>query len=329
MSFLNRRQFSISLGASALGIAAARTSHAQNFPSKPIRLIVSFAPGGLTDILARMIAPVLSDQLGQPVIVDNKPGANGNIGTAFVASSEADGHTLLLSSSAQIVYSPNTNKKLPANPITGLRHITMVGEGDFIFVVNSALGVNSLEEFVKLAKAKPGTLNYATGGLGGSLHVVQEMFCQRVGIDMVPVHYKGSAAAITELLSNQVQVFCDGLPSLEPYIKSGKLKPLFVSSSKRMEALPNVPSSTEVKLPEFSKLSNWFGLHAPKGTPEAVIARLNTALNAAKKSGAVLEKLNGAAIRPVFNSSAEFTAQIEAANKVIGQVTRAGNIQID
>lgn len=284
MSLLNRRQFSLAVGVGALGVGTPKFGHAQSYPSKPIRLVVGFAPGGLTDILARMIAPVLGEQLGQPVIVDNKPGANGNISTSFVAGSDADGHTLLLSSSAQIVYSPNTYKKLPTDPITGLRHITMVGEGDFIFVVNSQVGVNTLEEFVALAKAKPGTLNYATGGLGGSLHVIQEMFRQRVGIDMVPVHYKGSAAALTELLSNQVQVFCDGLPSLDPYIKSGKLKPLFVSSSRRMEALPNVPSSVEVKLPEFAKLSNWFGLHAPKGTPDAVIAKLNTALNAAKTS---------------------------------------------
>lgn len=329
MPQLNRRQFSLALGAGAIGLGSARTGYAQNYPSKAIRLIVGFAPGGLTDIIARMIAPVLSEQLGQPVIVDNKPGANGNISTAFVAGSEPDGHTLLLSSSAQIVYSPNTYKKLPADPITGLRHVTMIGEGDFIFVVNSQVGVNTLAEFVALAKAKPGSLNYATGGLGGSLHVIQEMFRQRVGIDMVPVHYKGSAAALTELLSNQVQVFCDGLPSLDPYIKSGKLKPLFVSSSKRMEALPNVPSSAEVKLPEFASLSNWFGLHAPKGTPDAVVARLNTALNAAKTSPAVLEKLKGAAIRPVFNPASEFAAQIGAANNAIAQVTRAGNIQIE
>jgi tripartite-type tricarboxylate transporter receptor subunit TctC len=329
MPQLNRRQFSLALGAGAIGLGSARTGYAQNYPSKAIRLIVGFAPGGLTDIIARMIAPVLSEQLGQPVIVDNKPGANGNISTAFVAGSDPDGHTLLLSSSAQIVYSPNTYKKLPADPITGLRHITMIGEGDFIFVVNSQVGVNSLEEFVALARTKPGTMNYATGGLGGSLHVVQEMFRQRVGIDIVPVHYKGSAAALTELLSNQVQIFCDGLPSLEPYIKSGKLKPLFVSSAKRMDALPNVPSSTEVKLPEFAKLSNWFGLHAPKGTPDVVIAKLNSALNAAKTAPPVLEKFKGAAIRPVFNSSNEFTAQIEAADKVIAQVTRAGNIQIE
>ena len=318
----------MALGSAATGLATM-PALAQAWPSKPLRLVVSFAPGGLTDILARMIAPGMAERLGQPVIVDNKPGANGNIGTAYVAQAEPDGHTLLFSSSAQIVFSPNTYKKMPADPIHGLRHISMVGEGDFIFVVNADLGVSTLADFVKLAKARPGQLNYATGGPGGSLHVVQELFRQRVGIDMVPVHYKGSSVAITDLISNHVQVFADGLPSLDPYIKSGKLKPLFVSSTKRMAALPNVPSSAEVKLAELAELSNWFGLHAPRGTPDAVVGKISAALVAAMAADAVKERLKTAAIAPVLNSPSEFVARIAAANKVIGQATRAANIQVE
>jgi tripartite-type tricarboxylate transporter receptor subunit TctC len=328
MNSLTRRQFATALGGAGLALAGM-PALAQNYPSKPVRLVVSFAAGGLTDIIARMVAPGMAERLGRPVIVDNKPGANGNIGTAFVANAEPDGHTLLLSSSAQIVFSPNTYKKMPVDPIHGLRHISMVGEGDFIFVVNSEVGVNSLADFVRLAKSKPRQLNYATGGPGGSLHVVQELFRQRVGIDMVPVHYKGSSAAITDLISNQVQMFADGLPSLDPYIKSGKLKPLFVSSKQRMAALPAVPSSAEVKLEELANLSNWFGLHAPKGTSDAVVSKISAALAGAMAADAVKEQMKTAAIAPVLNTPAEFVARIDAANRVIGQVARAANIQIE
>lgn len=328
MSKLTRRQFSLALGATSL-VGMPHLALAQTFPSKPVRLVVGFAPGGLTDIIARMIGQEMSSQLGQPVIVENKPGANGNISTAYVAGAEPDGHTLLLSSAAQIVYSPNTYKKLSVDPIDGLRHISMIGEGDFIFVVNSEVGVETLAQFVAVAKSKPGKMNYASGGMGGTLHVMQEMLCQKVGIQLTGVHYRGSSAAITEVLSNQVQLFCDGLPSLDPYIKNGKLKPLFVSSAKRMDALPNVPSSTEVNLGEFAALSNWFGLHAPKGTSDPVVAKISAAMIAAKSSEAVRSKLKGAAIAPVFNSPAEFVPQIIAANKLIAQVTRASNIQVE
>jgi len=325
---INRRQFSLGLSAMPL-FGNTSQAFAQAYPSQPIKLVVGFAPGGLTDILARMIGQSMSEQLGKPVIVENKPGANGNISTAFVAAAAPDGHTLLLSSAAQIVYSPHTYRNMTVDPINGLRHVSMVGEGDFIFVVNSDVGVDTLAQFIALAKSKPGKLNYASGGVGGTLHVIQEMFCQKVGIQMTGVHYRGTSAAIPEVLSNQIQLFCDGLPSLDPHLKSGKLKPLFVSSAKRMEALPNVHSSTEVNLKEFSELSNWFGIHAPKGTPDATVAKIQTALSAAKASEAVRTKMRGAAIAPVFNGSAEFMAQIAVADKLIAQVTRAGNIRVE
>ncbi|MFT3717378.1 Bug family tripartite tricarboxylate transporter substrate binding protein [Pseudorhodoferax sp.] len=329
MTPLNRRHFALALAFSGAAGLATSPAQAQAYPSKPIKIVVGFAAGGLTDILARTIAPVMSDKLGQPVIIDNKPGANGNISTAFVAGSEPDGHTLLFSSSAQIVYSPNTYKKLPADPINGLRHLSLIGEGDFIFVASTGTGVHSLAEFVTLAKSKPGALNYATSGPGGSLHVVQEIFLQHAGIQMVPVHYKGSSAALTDLVANQVQLFCDGLPSLEPYIKTDKLKPLFVTAKKRLPALPNVPTAAEVKLADLSNISNWFGLHAPKGTSDATVAKIQGALAAAMASESVKEKMRGLAIEPVFSTPAEFVARIDASNKLIGAAARAANIQID
>lgn len=326
---LNRRLFALAIAVGGAATFATLPAHAQAFPTKPVKIVVGFAAGGLTDILARTIAPVMSEKLGQPVIIDNKPGANGNISTAYVAGSEADGHTLLFSSSAQIVYSPNTYKKLPADPINGLRHLSLIGEGDFIFVASTGAGVNTLAEFVSLAKSKPGALNYATSGPGGSLHVVQEIFLQQAGIKLEPVHYKGSSAALTDLVGNQVQLFCDGLPSLEPHIKSGKLKPLFVTAKKRLPALPNVPTAAEVKMAALSNISNWFGLHAPKGTSDAVVAKIQDALAAAMASDSVKEKMRGLAIEPVFSTPTEFVARIDASNKLIRAATKAANIQVE
>lgn len=328
MKSMTRRRFVTAVG--GLGLAAAAPAlRAQAYPTKPIRMILGFAPGGLTDLLARLVAPSMSETLGQQVIVENRAGANGNVGMAAVAAAEPDGHTLLFSSAAQIVFSPNTYKTMPADPIRGLRHITMVAEGDFIIVVNAETGAKTVAQFAELAKSRPGKLNYGTAGAGGNTHVVLELFRRKLGVDVVPVHYRGTGAALPELLANQVQLFAESQPPIEAHLKSGKLNGLTVCGRKRLDAFPAIPTAAEVGIPELANISNWFGLHAPKGTPDAVVERLGVAIRTAANGEAVKERIRAAGMSVVLNTPAEFMARIESSNKVIGEVTRAANIQVE
>ena len=243
------------------------------YPTQPVKIVVGFAPGGLNDVLARLIAAQLGSTLGQPVVVENRPGAGSNIATAFVARSAPDGHTLLLNSSA-LAINPHLYKDIGVDPLKDLAPITQLSATRMLLMVNPKLPVSSMKELVAMAKASPGTLNYASAGKGSPIHLSSEIFKQATATDIVHVPYRGSSEALVAVISGQTQILVDVMPTAIPLVKQGKLKPLAVAASERAAALPDVPTSAEAGFPDFLA-SSWNGVLAPTGTPPEIIDLLN------------------------------------------------------
>jgi tripartite-type tricarboxylate transporter receptor subunit TctC len=265
----------LALAAFAVLCAAFATgASAQGFPTKPIRIVVPFPAGGTTDVLARAAAQKLTETLGQPAVVDNRPGAGGNIGAELVAKSAPDGYTLLMGTVGTHAINPGLYPKLPYDHVKDFAPVILVAGVPNVLVVNPSLPVNSVQELVAYAKANPGKLNFASSGNGTSIHLSAELFKLMAGVQMTHVPYKGSAPALQELVGGQVQLMFDNLPSSLALIKAGKLKALAVTSKERAPALPDVPTIAESGLPGYDA-SSWFGLLAPAGTPPPAIARLN------------------------------------------------------
>src|ERR1700681_275677 len=251
---------------------------AQAYPTRSIRLVVPFPPAGTTDILAREVAQRLSVSLGQSVIIDNRPGAAGNIGSDLVAKSAPDGYTLLMGTVGTHAINPSLYARMPYDHVKDFVPIVLVAGVPNVLEVTPSLPVNSVADLIKLAKEKPGQLNFASSGSGTSIHLSGELFKTMAGVDMVHVPYKGSAPALIDLMGGQVQLMFDNLPSSLAQIKAGKLRAIAVTSAQRAPALPNVPTIAESGLPGF-EASSWFGLLAPAGTPAAVVARINADVN--------------------------------------------------
>ncbi len=266
---LLRAMASIALAAFAT-LAPAQTP----YPSKPIRIVVPFPAGGTTDILARAVAQRLTETLGQSVVVDNRPGAGGNIGAELVAKAAPDGYTLLMGTVGTHAINASLYAKMPYDHVRDFAPIILVAGVPNVLVVNPALPVNSVQELIAYGKANPGKLNFASSGNGTSIHLSGELFKTMTGVQMAHVPYKGSSPALVDLMGGQVQLMFDNLPSALPQIKAGKLKALAVTSAQRSTALPDVPTVIESGLPGF-EASSWFGLLAPAGTPKDIIAKLN------------------------------------------------------
>jgi tripartite-type tricarboxylate transporter receptor subunit TctC len=265
----------LALAAFAVLCAAFATgASAQGFPTKPIRIVVPFPAGGTTDVLARAAAQKLTETLGQPAVVDNRPGAGGNIGAELVAKSAPDGYTLLMGTVGTHAINPGLYPKLPYDHVKDFAPVILVAGVPNVLVVNPSLPVNSVQELVAYAKANPGKLNFASSGNGTSIHLSAELFKLMAGVQMTHVPYKGSAPALQDLVGGQVQLMFDNMPSSLALIKAGKLKALAVTSKERAPALPDVPTIAESGLPGYDA-SSWFGLLAPAGTPPPAIARLN------------------------------------------------------
>ena len=260
------------LGACFAAFAAGVS--AQAYPTKPIRIVVPFPAGGTTDVLARAAAQKLAETLGQPAVVDNRPGAGGNIGAELVAKSAPDGYTLLMGTVGTHAINPGLYPKLPYDHVKDFAPVILVAGVPNVLVINPALPVNSVPELIAYAKANPGKLNFASSGNGTSIHLSAELFKTMAGVQMTHVPYKGSAPALQDLVGGQVQLMFDNLPSSLALIKGGKLKALAVTSATRAAALPDVPTLAESGLPGF-EASSWFGLLAPAGTPPLVIGKLN------------------------------------------------------
>ncbi|MFO1323129.1 MAG: tripartite tricarboxylate transporter substrate binding protein [Burkholderiales bacterium] len=255
--------------------SVAATANAQApYPNKPIRIVVPFPAGGTTDILARAVAQKLTETTGQPVVVDNRPGAGGNIGAELVAKSPPDGYTLLMGTVGTHAINASLYKSMPFDHVRDFAPVILVAGVPNVLVVNPSLPVNSVQELIAYGKANPGKLNFASSGNGTSIHLAGELFKTTTGVQMAHIPYKGSAPALVDLMGGQVQLMFDNLPSALPQIKAGKLRALAVTSAQRSSALPDVPTVAESGLPGF-EASSWFGLLAPTGTPKDIVAKLN------------------------------------------------------
>ena len=296
-----------------VGAACAATCSeavpAQAFPSKPVKLIVPFPPGGTTDAMTRVIAPQLSEFLGQQVIVDNRPGAGGTLGTEIAAKSSADGHSIMLGTISTLAIAPNFYANLGYDPVKSFAPISLIARLPFFILVNASVPANSLQDLIRLARSKPGLLNFASPGNGTLHQVAGETFNKMASVDLVHVPYKGDAPAITDLISGRVQVMFDALGPHRPYIKSGKLKVLAAASPKRHPLLPDVPTAAEAGLPGYEVVA-WFGFLAPTGTSPDIVSRLNAGVLRAMHKPEVREALSMQGIDPGGSSPEEFSTLI-------------------
>lgn len=314
----------------ATGLAATVASPSRAQANRPITIVVGFTAGGGTDVVARMLGQHMSTLLGRAVVVENRVGASGNIATQYVSNAKPDGNTLLVSSATQIVVSPNTFAKLPFDPVGGLSHICMLAQSDFVVAVNSALPVTTPAELVALTKRQPGAVNFGTAGPGTIIHVMCELFKQRSGADnILAVHYKGSAQMVGDLIGGTIQGCVDGLQTVEPYLRQGKVRILTVASDRRNPLIPNVPTATEAGIKNLGTTSNWFGLHGPAGLPVALRDQIYAAAREAAARPDVKERLNAMGLDLMAHVHREFPAMIVSQSKLFAEVAQRGNIRAE
>ena len=263
-----------SLAAGALLALAGAAASAQTYPSKPIRIVVPFAPGGTSDILARSIGPKMTESMGQPVIVENKTGANGNVGADFVAKSAPDGYTMLLSDVGALSINPSVYPNMPFDPVKDFSPVVMVSYSPHVLAVHPSVPVNSVQELIAYAKANPGKLNFANSGTGGAPHLAGVEFAQRTGVQWAYIPYKGGSAAVTDVVAGQSNVLFNGMLATYPSVKSGRLRGLAVSSAARVPSAPELPTVAESGLPGF-ETGSYQGLLAAAGTPRDIVMKLN------------------------------------------------------
>ena len=300
---------------------------AANYPSKQIRLVVGFAPGGATDIVARLMAQKLQEAWGQPVVVDNKPGGGSNIGSDFVAKAAPDGYTLLLGTIANAT-NMSMYKNMPYDTLRDFAPVTQTISAPSVLVVSPGVPANNLKELIALAKAQPGKLTYASSGAGGSPHLAGELLKMRAGIDIVHVAYKGAAPALVDVVSGTVTMGFKTALSAIPYMQNGKLKPIAVAANKRLPAIPNVPTMAEAGQPDF-EVSSWNGILAPAKTPPAIIAKLHRELVRILQLEDVKKNFAAQAAEPVGNTPEQFRAYIQAEITKWAAVAKASGATIE
>jgi tripartite-type tricarboxylate transporter receptor subunit TctC len=300
----------------------------QTYPSKPVRLVVPFPAGGTTDLLARAMAQKLSEALGQQFVVDNRPGAGGNIGSDIVAKSAPDGYTLLMGTVGTHAINVSLYAKMPYDAVKDFVPIVLVAGVPNVLVVHPALPVKTVADLIKLAKDQPGSINFASSGNGTSIHLSGELFKSLTGVQMAHVPYKGSAPALTDLIGGQVQIMFDNLPSALPQIKAGKLRAIAVTSTKRAPALPDLPTIAESGVPGF-EASSWFGMLAPAGTPRGIVLRINAEVNKALQAGDMKEKLLAQGAEAVGNSPEFFVDYIRSETVKWAKVVKDSGAKVD
>jgi tripartite-type tricarboxylate transporter receptor subunit TctC len=292
------------------GSCCASSSRADEYPSRPIRLIVPYAPGGGADTVARIVARRVSDTIGQTVVIENRGGAGAIIGTEMVAKAEPDGYTLLLGQSGPISINPAVYKDLRYDPIKDFAPITMTTAYPYILAVNAKLPVKSLQDFVALAKSKPGALNYGTTGIGAANHLVTELFSSKAGLKMTHIPYRGTALAVADLIGGQVTMVFSDPVSVLPHLQSGTLRGLAVTSAQRSDVAPDLPTISASGYPGFEALA-WHGILAPAKTPANVINKLHAEIVKALQQPETKDVLVKQAMQPVGNTPAEFAAFIK------------------
>ncbi|MFY3384671.1 Bug family tripartite tricarboxylate transporter substrate binding protein [Paracidovorax sp. MALMAid1276] len=326
MSLQSTKRTLMKVTAGALLLMAAPLSMAQAWPARPIRLVVPFPPGGLIDNMARLVGNRLAQELGQPIVIDNKPGAGGNVGAADAARAPADGYTLLMASPA-LTISPAIYKNLPYQP-SQLTPVALLGRVPNVLLVNPASGMSTVQDLVGRAKGKPGQLNYASNGNGTSLHLSAELFKRRSETFITHVPYRGAAAAITALLSGEVDMMFDNLPSAIGQIQAGKLRALAVTTAQRSTALPDVPTLAEAGMEGFN-VSAWFGVAAPAGLPASVASRLADALQKVVQQPEVVAAMQRQGADPAYMDAARAAAAMSADATQWKQVAAFAKIQLD
>jgi tripartite-type tricarboxylate transporter receptor subunit TctC len=289
---------------SAFVMALPAWAQAQAYPQKPVKVVVAFTAGGTTDILARTVTQQLSEKLKQPFVIDNKPGAGGNLGTELVVRSAPDGYTLIVNSVGPIAVNPTLYGKLPYNPLTDLVPIVQIADVPNVLVIHPSVPANTMEELIAYAKANPGKLNYGSTGIGTSSHLSSFMLSKRVGFEATHIPYKG-ADALKDLLAGRIQFMFATIPSVMTHITAGKLKPIAVSSLKRSRSMPEVPTVVEKGFPQF-EAGSWFGFFAPKGTPDAVISMVNKAVNEILQVPAIEQQMIAQGADPAGGTPAQF-----------------------
>jgi hypothetical protein len=311
----------------SLGVLFASAAFAQNnYPSKPINFIVPYGAGGSADSRSRQIAQKMSVILKQPIVIDNKPGAGGNIGTEFIARAAPDGYTIGMGNFAPMAVNKTLFGNLRYDPETDLSPVMLIEKGPLVLVVNPNSSYKTIGDIVAAAKAKPGTLTFSSGGIGGSHQLSAELFELNAGISMIHVPYKSGSAALTDLMAGNVDLMFDQMYSAVPSIKADKLRPIAITSKKRSPLLPNVPSFSELGYPKVEVL-NWQGLIAPKGTPKAIIDKLNAAANEALKDPGIREIMLSQGNEIGGGSPAEFAALIKSESTKWSAVVKAANIK--
>lgn len=312
------------IGGGLLGTGAA--SAAESFPNQPIRLVVPFSPGGSTDIVARYISKELGDELGESIVIENRPGATGQIGSVAVARAKPDGHTLIMATTSTHSISPYLHATPPFDPLNDFEPISNVALLPFVLVTKPDLPVKSVKELIELAKKNPGSFSYASSGNGSSLHLAGALFTGMADINMMHVPYKGAAPAVSDVMGGQVAVMFDTIPSSLPNAQAGRLNILAVSSLERSQLLPDVPTVAETGLPGY-EVVGWAGLLAPKGTPKAVIDKINAAVNKVLQTPEMRERFLTQGAQPDGTTSAEFSALMQAEDKKWREVIKAAGIR--
>jgi len=325
----SRRRFTVrGLALAAAVVAAPLAAHAQSYPAKPVTIVVPFAAGGTTDILARVIGQALNKELGQSVLVDNRAGAGGNIGAQLAAKAVPDGHTLFMGTVGTHAINQSLYRKLPFDPVKDFAPLTRVAMVPNLLVAHPGKPYKNVKELVAYAKANPGRVNFGSSGSGSSIHLSGELFNALAKVDMVHVPYKGSAPAVTDLVGGQIDVMFDNMPSAIQHVRSGRLRALAVTTAKRSPELPDVPTIGEAGVPGYEATS-WFGMFAPAGTPAPVVARLNAALVKVLADPAVKKKLAEQGAEPYSETPEQFAEFIRKESAKWSKVVKESGASAD
>jgi len=329
-----RRRFCVVTAvAGILGVAvpaaeAAQPPDGERFPLRPARMVVPFGAGSISDILARTVAAKLAESWDQQVVVDNRPGAGGNIGTELVARAAPDGHTMVMGAASVLAVNSSLYSRMPFDQATAFAHVTQLSTNTNVLIVSPGLPAKSAKELIAYGRANPNKLTFASSGAGGTIHLSGELFRSMAGIDMVHVVYKSSPLAHIDILSGQVHLMFDGIPTALPQIKAGKLRALAVTAGKRSTLLPDLPTVAEAGLPGYEAVA-WFGFAVPAATPAPIVARLNRDIVRVLNLPDVRDRLLSLGAEPVGNSADEFRRFVMAEMQKWGKIVRALNLRVD